>query len=53
MKKIIDIVKDIFPFEYSVAGQGNDDSIKVFKKFLNFEKILHVRLEEYSLKLTV
>jgi aminopeptidase-like protein len=37
VKKIIDIVKDIFPFEYSVAGQGNDDSIKVFKKFLNFK----------------
>ena len=37
MKKIIDIVKDIFPFDYSVAGEGNDKSIKVFNKYLDFK----------------
>jgi len=35
--KIIDIIKDIFPFDYSVAGEGNDKSIKIFKKYLNFK----------------
>jgi aminopeptidase-like protein len=37
VKKIIDIVKDIFPFDYSVAGEGNDKSIKVFNKYLDFK----------------
>ena len=35
--KIIDIVKKLYPFNYSVAGEGNDKSIKVFKKYLNFK----------------
>lgn len=37
MKKIIDIVKDIFPFDYSVAGEGNDKSIRAFNKYLDFK----------------
>ena len=37
MTKIIDIVKKLYPFDYSVAGNGNDQAIKVFKKYLNFK----------------
>ena len=34
---ILDIIKKLFPFDYSICGKGNDDSIKVFKKYLNFK----------------
>ncbi len=34
---IINIIKKIFPFEYSICGKGNNDSIKVYKKYLNFK----------------
>ena len=34
---IINIVKKLFPFEYSICGKGNDEAIKVFKKYLNFK----------------
>ena len=30
------ILKKIFPFDYSVIGEGNDKAIKEFKKYLNF-----------------
>ena len=33
---IVNIVKKLFPFEYSICGKGNDEAIKVFKKYLNF-----------------
>jgi aminopeptidase-like protein len=35
--KILEIVKKLYPFDYSVAGEGNDRSIKEFKKFLKFK----------------
>ena len=35
--KIIDIVRKLYPFNYSVSGDGNDKAILVFKKFLNFK----------------
>lgn len=35
--KILEIVKRLYPFDYSVAGDGNDKSIKEFKKFLKFK----------------
>ena len=31
------ILKKIFPFHYSVIGEGNDKAIKEFKKYLNFK----------------
>ena len=34
---IVNIVKKLFPFEYSICGKGNDEAIKVFKKYLNFK----------------
>jgi aminopeptidase-like protein len=34
---IINIVKKLFPFDYSICGKGNDSAIKVFKKYLNFK----------------
>jgi len=34
---ILNIVKKLFPFEYSIVGKGNDKSIKTFKKFLPFK----------------
>ncbi len=34
---IIDIVKKLYPFDYSVAGEGNDRAIKTFKNYLNFK----------------
>ena len=33
---IIDIVKKLYPFDYSVAGEGNDKAIKAFKNYLDF-----------------
>ena len=33
---ILNIIKKLFPFEYSICGKGNDDAIKIFKKYLNF-----------------
>ena len=34
---IINIIKKLYPFEYSIVGEGNDKSIKVFKKYLPFK----------------
>ena len=34
---IINIIKKLYPFEYSIVGQGNDKAIKVFKKYLPFK----------------
>ena len=34
---ILNIIKKLYPFEYSICGKGNDEAIKVFKKYLNFK----------------
>ena len=34
---ILDIVKKLYPFDYSICGKGNDDAIKIFKKYLDFK----------------
>lgn len=34
---VYNILKKIYPFAYSVVGEGNDNSLKVFKKLLNFK----------------
>ena len=34
---ILNILKKLYPFEYSICGKGNDEAIKVFKKYLNFK----------------
>ena len=31
------IVEKLYPFDYSIAGKGNDLAIKEFKKFLPFK----------------
>ena len=35
--KIINIVKKLYPYDYSVASEGSDKAIQEFKKFLNFK----------------
>jgi aminopeptidase-like protein len=35
--KIIEIIKKLYPFDYSIAGGGNDKAIRVFKKFFPFK----------------
>ena len=35
--RIIEIVKKLYPFDYSVAGEGNELAIRKFKNFLNFK----------------
>ncbi len=35
--KIKEIIKRLYPFDYSISGKGNDLAIKEFKKFLPFE----------------
>ena len=37
MVKIIDIIKDLYSFDYSVAGEGNDKALKKFKEYLKFK----------------
>lgn len=37
MHKIKKIIKDLYPFDYSVVSEGNDKSLAVFKKYLNFK----------------
>ena len=34
---ILNIIKKLYPFDYSICGKGNDEAIKVFKKYLNFK----------------
>ena len=34
---ITNIIKKLFPFDYSICGKGNDLAIKVFKNYLNFK----------------
>ena len=34
--KIITLVKELYPFFYSIVSDGNDESIKKYKKYLNF-----------------
>lgn len=34
---IISIIKKLYPFEYSIVGKGNDEAIKVFKKYFPFK----------------
>ena len=34
---IIEIIKKLYPFEYSIVGKGNDEAIKTFKKYLPFK----------------
>ena len=34
---ILDIIKKLYPFDYSICGKGNDDAVKIFKKYLNFK----------------
>ena len=34
---IQNIIKKLYPFPYSICGKGNDEAIKVFKKYLNFK----------------
>ncbi len=34
---ITNIIKKLFPFDYSICGKGNDHAIKVFKNYLNFK----------------
>ena len=36
MSNILSIVRDLYPFTYSVAGAGNDDSIAIWQKYLPF-----------------
>ena len=38
------IVEKLYPFDYSIAGKGNDLAIKEFKKFLPF-KVYSLQLE--------
>ena len=35
--KLINIIKKLYPFDYSIAGQGNDIAIKEFMKLLQFK----------------
>jgi len=35
--KILNIIKKLFPFEYSIVGPGNDRALKEFKSFLPFK----------------
>ena len=35
--KIHNIIKKLYPFDYSIVGKGNDLAIKKFKKFLPFK----------------
>ena len=35
--KIKNIVKKLYPFDYSIVGEGNDFAIKEFLKFLSFK----------------
>lgn len=35
--KIKEIIKRLYPFDYSISGKGNDLALKEFKKFLPFE----------------
>ena len=35
--KIKNIVKKLYPFDYSIVGEGNDFAIKEFLKFLPFK----------------
>ena len=37
MESIKKIVEELYPFDYSVASEGSDKSINVFKKHLNFK----------------
>ena len=34
---IISIIKKLYPFEYSIVGKGNNEAIKVFKKYFPFK----------------
>lgn len=34
---IKNIIKDLYPFNYSICGKGNDKAIRFFKKYLNFK----------------
>ena len=34
------IIKKLYPFDYSIAGSGNDLAIKEFLKFLPFKVLL-------------
>ena len=43
--RIIEIVKKLYPFDYSVAGEGNELAIRKFKNFLNF------KIHSFSLKI--
>ena len=46
MESIKKIVEELYPFDYSVASEGSDKSINVFKKHLNF-KIHKFRTEPH------
>jgi len=37
MSSILSLVKALYPFNYSITGQGNDDAIEVFKQQLPFD----------------
>ena len=34
---MIDIIKALYPHDFSVVSKGSDDAINIFKKFLNFK----------------
>tara|TARA_B100001964_G_C13960601_1_gene477497 strand:- start:291 stop:404 length:114 start_codon:yes stop_codon:yes gene_type:complete len=33
--QILEIIKKLYPFDYSIVGKGNDKAIKEFKKLLS------------------
>ena len=35
--QILEIIKKLYPFDYSIVGKGNDKAIKEFKKLLPFK----------------